>query len=801
LIAGIIMTNLLVAATVALSLYRSVHSVPHFADVAPQHLVGGVFLISAFVVGSWLFTRTWLRQRDAVKKLAHEEEKFHTVADYTHDWEYWVGGSHEILYMSPSSERVTGYSPAEFSADSGLLLRIIHADDRYLMDSHRHDAQHKEPDGVYFRIVRRDGDIRWISHRCQPVFGRDGNYRGQRVSNSDITNRRLFEAEINRLAQAVEQNPAGIVITDVLGTLTYTNQAYTHITGYAFAEAYGKTQRELISTEITEAEFMEIQALLVAGKLWNGVLQNRHRNGDMRWEQISASPIYDDAGRVYSFLYLRTDITEHKRNEDALSRYKDTLEEEVQQRTADLVIARNEAEAANQAKSVFLANMSHELRTPLNAILGFSHMMSKDTRLPENQRQNLDIINRSGEYLLILINDILEMARIEAGRVQLESAPFDLGGMVRDVTDMMGVRAREKGLRLLIDQTSQFPRYIAGDEARLRQVLINLVGNAIKFTEEGGVTIRLGTKNNKTSHLLIEVEDSGAGIAPEDQQRVFKPFVQLGAQGSNKGTGLGLTITRQFVQLMGGDIGLESVPGSGSLFRIDLPLHAVRDADILKTRKVEQGDVIALAPGQPLYRILIVEDQLENRLLLTRLMESVGFQARVAENGKQGVELFQSWHPHFIWMDRQMPLMDGLEAMKIIRRLPGGNDVKIVAVTASVFAEQRAELLDAGMDDFVRKPYRFNEIYECLSRQLDVEYIYEGLPKQEESLILSPEMLSALPERLRSELRYALESLESERIAGAIRQVALYDPKLQKTLARLAEKFDYPAILKILQTN
>jgi len=297
-------------------------------------------------------------------------------------------------------------------------------------------------------------------------------------------------------------------------------------------------------------------------------------------------------------------------------------------------------------------------------------MIHKDVQFPDSQRPNLEIINRSGEHLLSLINDVLDMAKIDAGRVQLEETPFDLGGMVRDVTDMMSIRARDKGLQLLIDQSSEFPRFIIGDEARLRQALINLIGNALKFTQQGGVTLRLGTKQNTVTHLLIEVEDTGPGIAPEDQQRIFEPFVQLGEQGDNKGTGLGLTITRQFVQLMGGHLTLESTPGEGSLFRIDVPLKEVQEEDIVRPKEASQGEVMSLAPGQPIYRVLIVEDQMENQLLLTQLMEAIGIQVKVAKDGKQGVELFQSWHPQLIWMDRRMPVMDGIEATKTIRQLP-----------------------------------------------------------------------------------------------------------------------------------
>ncbi len=493
-------------------------------------------------------------------------------------------------------------------------------------------------------------------------------------------------------------------------------------------------------------------------------------------------------------------LIERRRSEDELKRYQNMLEDTIRQRTEQLRLSRDAAEAANKAKSVFLANMSHELRTPLNAILGFSSIVRKDPMLPENERQNLDIINRSGEHLLILINNVLEMAKIDAGSVELSNSPFDLGDMVRDVTDMMQMRAKEKSLQLQVDQTSKFPRFVVGDEARLRQILLNLIGNAIKYTELGGVSVRLGTRQNERSHLVVEVEDSGPGIAARDQPSIFEPFVQLGKHGSSKGTGLGLAITRQYVQMMGGNIILDSTLGKGSVFRIDLPLSEATKADIDHSKRDAPSHVVRLAPGEPQYRILIVEDQADNQALLCYLMESVGLQTKVAENGQQGIELFQSWKPHLILMDWRMPVMDGKEATRRIRKLPGGREIKIVAVTASAFKEQQSEMFDAGMDDVVGKPYRADEIYACLAKQLDIHFEYEGIATaQEQERALTPDMLSTVPKSLRTELQTALESLESNRITRIIQQVAVHDQALEQPLTRLAETFDYPAILQALK--
>ncbi len=487
-----------------------------------------------------------------------------------------------------------------------------------------------------------------------------------------------------------------------------------------------------------------------------------------------------------------------------LHRRERELEEKVVQlelQKRESMSARDEAMAANRAKSVFLANMSHELRTPLNAILGFSNMLRCEPDLDGNQREKLDIINRSGEHLLTLINNVLEIAKIEAGRVQLEIAPFDAGAMVRGVAEMLRMRAQEKGLWLRVDQSPGFPRYIMADEARLRQVLLNLAGNAVKFTDKGGIGIRLGMRRNGAQHLVIEVEDTGPGISAEDQKRLFKPFEQLGEAGTQKGTGLGLAISRQFVELMGGTIGVVSTPGKGSVFRADVPVETAAVAGTVALEEATPARIVTgLAPGQPLRRILIAEDQRENQMLLSQLMTTIGLEVKVAENGQECVRLFQEWHPHLIWMDRRMPLMDGMRATRAIRELPDGKDVKIVAVTASVFKEQQQEMLDAGMDDFVRKPYQVSEIYNCLAKQLRIQYVYRAAGGTTEAVPAAPiaGKLAALPAATRKELTDALESLDSERIADVISLIGQADLELGSLLHRLAEDFNYPAILNAL---
>lgn len=469
--------------------------------------------------------------------------------------------------------------------------------------------------------------------------------------------------------------------------------------------------------------------------------------------------------------------------------------------------AQEQAEALNKAKSAFLANMSHELRTPLNAILGFSNLMRQSAGLSGDQRQTLDLINRSGEHLLSLINDVLDMAKVEAGRISVDNAPFNLWELTQDVIDLNRVRAEEKGLQLLLDQPADLPRLVDSDAAKLRQSLINLVGNAIKYTAQGQVMLHVSARSDDDPQrlwLIFVVEDTGVGIAAPDQARIFEPFVQLSQHALQKGTGLGLTITRRYIELIGGSITVDSVPGQGSRFRMEIPVGRV-DAASIDAAGSRPARVIGLAPGQPEFRILIVEDQEENWLLLQRLLEGVGFTVRVAENGLLGVEAFQAWRPHFIWMDVRMPVMDGLEAARRIRTLEGGSTVKIAALTASVFKEERDRIMAAGMDDFIRKPYQIQEIFDCLTRHLGVRFLHEepeanadvSAPTADGSL----EALAGLPEELRQSLRDALVHLDGVQLAEVIGRIAEQNPALGDALKYHSNQLAYTTILRSLKTD
>ncbi len=393
-------------------------------------------------------------------------------------------------------------------------------------------------------------------------------------------------------------------------------------------------------------------------------------------------------------------------------------------------LAKKAADAANTAKSEFLANMSHELRTPLNAILGFTQVMNRDASLSAEQQQYLGIINRSGEHLLELINDILEMSKIEAGRLAFHQNSFDLYHLLDNLKEMLQLKALSKGLQLNIDYTSDVPQYVQTDEGKLRQVLINLLGNAIKFTQEGSVSVKIKNakckrQNEQYTHLLhFEVEDTGLGIAPQEMDKLFTAFGQTETgHKSQQGTGLGLAISQKFVQLMGGEITVSSTVGEGTKFAFDVQI-ALANTCSIQTNK-QTGRVIGVAPDQLEYRILVVEDRLESRFLLVKLLKSVGFSVCEAENGQQAVELWSSYSPHLILMDMRMPVMDGYEATKSIKAHLKGQATVIIALTASAFEENRSTVLSAGCDDFMSKPFREEVLWEKIAQHLGVRYLFE----------------------------------------------------------------------------
>jgi signal transduction histidine kinase/FixJ family two-component response regulator len=469
--------------------------------------------------------------------------------------------------------------------------------------------------------------------------------------------------------------------------------------------------------------------------------------------------------------------------------------------------------AANQAKSLFLANMSHELRTPLNAILGFSELMTRDPNLTSEQHRNLETIGRSGEHLLSLINDVLELSKIEAGRIVLHQEDFNLLHLIQGLEEMFRLRAREKGLSLDFEQAEDVPLYIHADQSKLRQVLINLLSNAIKFTEEGGVALRVYAiaSNQKENGgqfctLHFEVIDTGVGIIPEEQENVFDAFFQAPDQRqSQHGTGLGLTISQRFVSMLGGVLKLNSESAGGTKFSFDIPAEQVKDSDTDNVRPVQR--VAGLKPGQEIFRILVVEDNDVSRDLLIKLLRQVGFDTREAANGSEAVAAYEQWRPHLIWMDMRMPVMDGLEATRQIKTSPGGKDTVIIALTASAFEENRKRVIETGCNDFVRKPFREVEIFKILSKHLGVDFVYKEDkparkgPKAESRSKLQKEASASLPAALQKDFYKAVESIDFDKATAIVERIQELDQDLADDLTELLKSYRFDTLQKLFRES
>ncbi len=743
---------------------------------------------------------------------------------------------------------------------------------------------------------------------------------GERVNRALMASRDTLEERVNertkelkKLTRATEQSPVSVVITDKEGSIEYVNPTFTRVTGYTFEEAVGQNPRILKSGRHEPEFYQSLWDTILSGDTWTGDMVNLKKSREAFWEQVAIAPLVNENGEITNFVAVKEDITDKKK----------LLQE--------LMEAKDAAEKANQAKSIFLANMSHEIRTPMNAILGYSQLMQHDEQLSQEHLKHLDIINRSGDHLLKLINDILEMSKIEAGRIELAPATFNLHDVILDLELMFRQRADDKELDFSINRGPDLPRFIFGDENKIRQVLVNLLGNAVKFTRNGEISLTVkaeadgdhliqpppkqlvldnlivtlapqpqrprhdqgdqgvdksegdrrdqggqddrngqGEQSKGVSmddedltlekdlqtespekdgsppgdatdeiHLIFEVMDTGPGVPEDDQELIFGAFEQSDSgRQTHGGTGLGLAISRKYARMMSGDITIHNRPGFGAVFKFDC---LVRQAEAL-TRDgdgLEYHSVLHLKEGMPPQKVLVVDDRIFNVDLLSKMLLRVGFEVRQAYNGKEAVDLFETWQPDAVLMDVRMPVMDGIEATRRIRayerrlgleRSDGNTrqSAAIIAVSASSLEYQKKEILQKGLaDDFISKPFKEMEIYKTLEKYLNVAYTYKnsqyGNKKDgrldHDSAIDTKKVntsmgnnvkddarqngeiktqhdglqraFNALPKALSSSLQQAIINLEIDHIRELTEQIEPTDKTLASTILKLIEAYDF----------
>ncbi|QSJ20716.1 PAS domain S-box protein [Nostoc sp. UHCC 0702] len=734
-------------------------------------------------IREWIGTCNDIHDRkQAELALQHSEERYRCLITATSQMVWTTDANGQVIDV-PAWRAYTGQTQAEVAGVG--WLDAIHPDDRdRTFQIWMQAVETKSLYNTEYRIRATDGSYRYFQIRGVPVLGEDGSIREWIGTCTDIHDRKQAELALQlseeRFRSLIEATSQIIWTTDAEGGFVTDQPHWRAFTGQSIDEIWGWGWQDMVHPD-DQAEAAEVWITSLTNRtLHQTETRIRRHDGEYRYLSIRAVPILAADGSIREWVGANTDITERKQFEFALAKAKEA------------------AEAASFAKSEFLANMSHELRTPLNGILGYAQILQRAKHLQEDERSRVDVIYQCGSHLLTLINDILDLSKIEAQKVELLNSDFHLPAFLQGVAEMCRIRAELKNINFQYQLAAELPVGIRADEKRLRQVLINLLSNAIKFTDRGSVNFIISYAAE--GKIRFEVRDTGIGIAPEKHQAIFQPFEQAGDnRRQTEGTGLGLAISQKIVELMGSKIQVQSELGIGSIFWFDVNLPAAEEW--IKTSQADDfGQIIGIINCRP--KILVVDDKWENRSVIANLLAPIGFEVAEAKDGQEGWRKVEEFQPDLVLTDLLMPELDGFGLIKCIRQSQAFKHIMIIVSSASVFESDRHRSLEVGGNDFLPKPVQAIELFQKLRQLLHLEWLYEeqktlNQPERDNATLVAPPT---------AEIEILYELVMKGNFKGIIKQAALLEQldekyiPLAKKLHQLAKGFQDQEILALIQS-